>query len=111
MFVVSICFKCFQVFYTYVCKCFIWMLHMFVMVFKCFSGVFTGVLDICFKCFICLGLYVATIVSGCFKSRSSVAHGMRVRSSRRRGPAAGTLPHGPDALGARSFPVRAASRC
>ena len=29
MYVASICFKCFQVFHTYVCECFIWMLHMF----------------------------------------------------------------------------------
>jgi hypothetical protein len=34
MHVASLCFKCFQVFHMYVCKCFIWMLHMFVMIFK-----------------------------------------------------------------------------
>jgi len=34
---------CFQVFHTYICKCFIWMLHMFAM--KCFSGVLASVLD------------------------------------------------------------------
>jgi hypothetical protein len=45
---------CFKVFHMYVCKCFIRMLHMFAMVFKCFSGVFTSVLDACFKRFICL---------------------------------------------------------
>jgi hypothetical protein len=50
-------FKCSQVFHTYVYKCFIWMLHMFAMVFKCFSGVFTSVLDTCFKCFIYHILY------------------------------------------------------
>jgi hypothetical protein len=38
MHVASICFKCFQVFHMYVCKCFIWMLHMFAMVFKCFQA-------------------------------------------------------------------------
>jgi hypothetical protein len=49
----------------YVCKCFIWMLHMFAMVFKCFSSIFTSISDTCFKCFICLLLYVATVASGC----------------------------------------------
>jgi hypothetical protein len=72
-------------FHTYVCKCFIWMLYMFAMVFKCFSGVFTSVSDDCFKCFICLLLYVATIVSGCFKSKSGVAHEMHVESGWRSG--------------------------
>jgi hypothetical protein len=43
MHVASICFKCFQMFYSYVCECFTWMLYMFAMVFKCFSGVFTSV--------------------------------------------------------------------
>jgi hypothetical protein len=36
MHVTSICFKCSKCFHTHVCKCFIWMLHMFAMVFKCF---------------------------------------------------------------------------
>jgi hypothetical protein len=112
MHVASICFKCFQVFHTYVCECFICTLHMFAMVFKCFSGTFASVLDACFKCFICLLLYVVIVASGCFKSRSSVAHRMCVGSSRRRGrrsgwrgrhpgrcgPTAGALPREPDAL-------------
>jgi hypothetical protein len=38
-----ICFKCFQVFHIYVCKCFIWMLLIFAMVFKYFSDVFANV--------------------------------------------------------------------
>jgi hypothetical protein len=80
-----ICFKCFQMFHTYVCKCFIWMLLIFAIIFKCFSDVFVSVLDVCFKCFIYFLLYVATVASGCFKSRLSVAHWMRVRSSRWRG--------------------------
>jgi hypothetical protein len=41
-------FKCFQVFHTYVCKCFIWMLYIFAMVFKCFSGIFASVSSIFF---------------------------------------------------------------
>jgi hypothetical protein len=43
---------------------------MFAIVFKCFSGVFANVSETCFKCFICLLLYVASIVSECFKTRS-----------------------------------------
>jgi len=80
MHVASLCFKCFKVFHTYVCKRFIWMLHIFAIVFKYFSSVFVGVLDVCFRCFICLLLYVAIVVSRCFKSRSGVAHGIRVGS-------------------------------
>ena len=40
------------------------------MVLKCFSGVFASISDACFKCFICLQTYVASVASGCFKSRS-----------------------------------------
>jgi hypothetical protein len=36
------------------------MLHMFAIVFKVFLGIFAGISDACFKCFICLLLYVAT---------------------------------------------------
>jgi hypothetical protein len=54
------------------------MLHKFVMVFKCFLGVFASVLDVCFKCFIYLLLYVVTIAYEYLKSRSGVAHGIRV---------------------------------
>ena len=75
------CKHMFQVFHTYVCKCFIMMLYMFAMVFKCFSGVFASVSDACFKCFIYLLLYVATVVSGCFKSKSDVTHGIRMGST------------------------------
>jgi hypothetical protein len=85
MHVASICFKCFQVFHTYACKCFIWTLHMFAMIFKCFSGVFASVLDTYFKYFICFLLYVTIVASGYSKSRSCVAHGMSVGSGRRRG--------------------------
>ena len=60
-------FQVFWVFHTYVCKCFIWMLHMFAMVFKYFSDVFASVSDSCFKCFICLLLYVATVASDVLK--------------------------------------------
>ena len=38
--------------------------------FKCSSGIFTSVSYACFKCFIYLILYVATVVSVYFKSRS-----------------------------------------
>ena len=84
-----------------------------------FSGIFVSVSHVCYKCFICLLLYVATVASGCFKSRSDIAHGMRVgsgrrrgrrprrhgRRARRRGTTTGALPREPDALGARSLPV------
>jgi hypothetical protein len=44
-----------------------------------FSIVFASVLDACFECFMSFW-YVTTVASRCFKSRSSVAHGMHVRS-------------------------------
>jgi hypothetical protein len=43
MHVASIWFKYFHVFHTYVCKRFIWMLHMFAMVFKGFLVTFSQV--------------------------------------------------------------------
>jgi hypothetical protein len=64
---------CLQVFHldvAYVYNCF-----------KCFSDVFISVSGAYFKCFIYFFLYVATIASGCFKSRLGVAHGIRVASS------------------------------
>jgi hypothetical protein len=36
------------------------------------------------KCFIYLYTYAASVVSGCFKSRSGVAHGIRLESRRGR---------------------------
>ena len=41
--------------------------------FKCFSCIFASVSYACFKCFICLQIYIASVASGCFKSRSDVA--------------------------------------
>jgi hypothetical protein len=49
------------------------MLRIFTMVFKCFSGVFASVSDVCFKYFIYFWTYIVNIASGCFKTRSSVA--------------------------------------
>jgi hypothetical protein len=44
------------------------------MIFKCFSGAFfASVSEVCFKCFICLQTYVASVASRCFKSKSGVA--------------------------------------
>ena len=40
--------------------------------FKCSLGVFVSVSDACFKCFICLHTYVASVVFGCLKSRLDV---------------------------------------
>jgi hypothetical protein len=73
MYVASICFKYFQVFHTYICKCFIWMLHMFAMVFKCFLGAFASVscaLFLCCNC--CISVFQKYILS--------VAHGICVGS-------------------------------
>jgi hypothetical protein len=70
-------------FHTYVaivlsgyCICLQW----FSRVFSCFLSVS----DIYFKCFIYLLLYIVSVVSGYFKSRSGVAHGMHVESMRGR---------------------------
>jgi hypothetical protein len=64
------CFICFthmlQVFLSGCCVC-------FTMVSSVFSGVFASVSDTCFKCFIYLQTYVASVASGCFKSRLYVA--------------------------------------
>jgi hypothetical protein len=81
----------------------------FTMICNCFSSVFASVLNVCFKCFICLLLYVATVASRCFKGRLGVARRMRVGSGRRRGTTTGALPHEPDTLGAHSLPVRVGS--
>jgi hypothetical protein len=45
--------------------------------FQMFSGGFASIAYVCFKCFICL-FYVTAVASRCFKSRSDVAHKMRV---------------------------------
>ena len=68
-------FKCFKVFHMYVCKCFIWMLHMFAMVFKCFFRHFRRK---CFRrLFLVFHLFFVTVASGCFKSRSGIARDAR----------------------------------
>jgi hypothetical protein len=61
------------------CICFTHMLQMFYLDvayvwkgFKCFSGVFACASDACFKCFICLQTYVASVACRRFKSRSRV---------------------------------------
>jgi hypothetical protein len=48
----------------------------------CCAIVFASVSDVCFKCFICIFLYVANVVSGCFKSRSGVSYGMKREEAR-----------------------------
>jgi hypothetical protein len=82
----DVCCNCVYLNVAYVshicCKCFIWMLC----VCNDFQVIFASVSDACFKCFICLQIYVASVVSECFKSRSSVAHGMRTREMDRPGP-------------------------
>ena len=74
----SVSYKCLQVFHVYV----VYVCNGF----QVFSGVFASVSYDCFKCFIYLLLYVVTVASGCFSSRSGVAHGMRVGSGWRCGP-------------------------
>ena len=57
------------------------------MFFAMVSSIFASVLDACFKCFICLQMYVARVASECFKTKSGVAHvAMRVRSTCQCGP-------------------------
>jgi hypothetical protein len=92
MHVASICFKCF--------RCFMRMLQVFHLDvayvcngFQVFLDIFASVSDVCFKCSICLLLYVATVAYRCFKSRSGVAHEMRVGSGWWCGPATRALTH------------------
>ena len=102
----GVSYVCLQVFHldaVYVCNGF-----------QMFSDVFASVSDACFKSFIYLLLYVATVASGCFKNKSGVAHRMRVgsgwrceRRPRRRGSTSGVLARELDSLGAHSLPVRA----
>jgi hypothetical protein len=47
--------------------------HVMQLFFKCVSCVFVSVSYACFNRFICLQMYVASVVSGCFKNRLSVA--------------------------------------
>ena len=47
-------------------------LCMVAMVFKCVSGCFSIILEVCFKCFNCQ-MYVATVVLKCFKSSLDIA--------------------------------------
>jgi hypothetical protein len=49
--------------------CFIWMLHMFALVSSVFRCLFSSVSEPCFKCFICIQMYVAIVAFGCFKNR------------------------------------------
>ena len=55
------------------CKCFNWMLREFTMFSSVLQVFFVSVSDTCFKCFICLQTYVASVASGCLKTRSGVA--------------------------------------
>jgi hypothetical protein len=44
-------------------------------VFQAFLGVFfANISEACFKCFIYLQKYIASVAFGCFKSRSGIAH-------------------------------------
>ena len=61
-------------FHTYVASVLRGRCICFAMTFQVFSGVFANVSDVCFKCFICLQTYVASVSSGYFKSISDIAH-------------------------------------
>jgi hypothetical protein len=73
-----------------------------------------NVSDACFECFIYLFLYVVSVASECFKSRSDVAHRMRIGSGRgASGPFTGNIraaqaPARVRVMQARSSDVRAA---
>jgi hypothetical protein len=92
IYVASVCPQCFIcLFQTYVASVFIWMLHMFhtyvaSVLSRCLR-IFAMVINCFFKCFRCIFrvfhlsfLYVASVASGCFKSRSGVAHGMHMKA-------------------------------
>jgi hypothetical protein len=88
-YVVNVCSRCFICFFRCMlqmclsrcCICFIHILQVFYLdaayvcngfqVLQVFFQVFS---DSCFKCFICLQIYVASVAPRCFKSRSGVAH-------------------------------------
>jgi hypothetical protein len=57
------------------------MLHMFALVFKCFFPAFSQVFQMLVSSVSSVFfLFVAVVAARCFKSRSGVAHGMRVGS-------------------------------
>jgi hypothetical protein len=85
-FVIMVCIRMLQtsilnvssIFHMYIASVFIWMLYMFhtyvvSVLFGC-CICFDMVSSVFCKCFICLLLYVASVASGYFKSRSGVAH-------------------------------------
>jgi hypothetical protein len=96
---------------------------MFAMVFKSFLGVFTSVLDACFKCFICLFFCMLQLLHLDVSKVDHVLHiecpwkadgawmtfGAAWATSGVRGPIAGALAREPHVLGARFLPVWAVS--
>jgi hypothetical protein len=96
MYVASVCPQCFiysfrrmlQVCLSRCCICFTHMLQVFYLhvayVSNGFQVFFASVSDTCFKCFISLHTYVASVASGYVKSRSGVTHGMCMVSGKRR---------------------------
>jgi hypothetical protein len=114
MHVASICFKYFQVFYAYICKCFIWMLH----ILQWFSNVFQALSQVFHVPFFMLQLLhldVSKVHFGCCTwdmcGKRLVAHtasGRHGRRPERRGPITGALTYESDALDARSLSMRVA---
>ena len=66
------------------CKCFILDITYVCNDFQVYSGVFANALDTRFKCFIWLPLYVASVASKCFKSRTGAPNSMPVGSGGRK---------------------------
>jgi hypothetical protein len=66
-----VCLSGYCIYFTHMLQVFIWMLHMFC---NGFQVCFVSVSDTCFKYLIYLQTYIASVASGCFKSRSGVAH-------------------------------------
>jgi hypothetical protein len=76
IFFLDICYKCVYLEFAYVsqlcCSVLSECCIYFTMAFKCFLYVFASVSDACFKYFIYLQTYVASVASACFKSRPDV---------------------------------------
>jgi hypothetical protein len=75
-FFLDVCYKCVYLEVAYVshlcCSVLSGCCVYFTMAFKCFLYVFASVSDACFKYFIYLQTYVASVASACFKSRPDV---------------------------------------
>jgi hypothetical protein len=73
LYILQVCLSECCIYFTYMLQSFYpngaYVLQLFSCFFRCFYKCF----DTCFKCFICIQMYVASVVSGCFKSRMGAA--------------------------------------